>query len=65
MTSGRNRFLALNDITAYNNINAQMLNLDKFIAECVTERPRSMFIDDIDANRDVLSRERYAERECL
>lgn len=34
-----------------------MLNLDKFIAECVTERPRSMFIDDIDANRDELSRE--------
>ena len=39
-----------------------MLNLDKFIAECVTERPRSMFIDDIDANRDVLSREICGKR---
>lgn len=32
-----------------------MLNLDQFISKYVTKRPQSMFLPDIDANRDVLS----------
>ena len=34
-----------------------MLDLDKFISECVTERSESLFLKDIEANRDALSRE--------
>lgn len=31
-----------------------MLNLNQFIADCVTNRQRSLFADDIEANRDAL-----------
>lgn len=34
-----------------------MFDLDRFIAENVTEREQSLFLDDIEANRDVLRRE--------
>ena len=34
-----------------------MFNLDKFIADSVIFRPVSMFADDIEANKDILSRE--------
>ena len=32
-----------------------MFNLDKFIAQHVTKREHSMFLDDIEANREILS----------
>lgn len=33
-----------------------MFNLNKFIADSVTFRPMSMFVDDIEANRETLMR---------
>ena len=32
-----------------------MFNLNQFISDYVTKRPRSMFLDDIEQNRDLLS----------
>jgi len=34
-----------------------MFNLDKFISDFVTKCPVSMFAPDIEANKDILSRE--------
>jgi hypothetical protein len=34
-----------------------MFNLDKFIADNVTFRPQSMFLKDIESNRETLTRE--------
>lgn len=34
-----------------------MFNLDKFIADNVTFRPVSMFVPDIEANKDTLTKE--------
>lgn len=42
-----------------------MFNLDKFIADCVTKRPQSMFAADIEANRDMLSREINDKKVCV
>ena len=41
-----------------------MFNLDKFIADSVILRPVSMFAADIEANRDVLTRE-IKIRQCV
>lgn len=42
-----------------------MFNLDKFISDCVTSRPQSMFLDDIEANRDALSHEIKDKNVCV
>lgn len=42
-----------------------MFNLDKFIADCVTFRPVSMFAADIEANRDSLIREIKGKKICV
>ena len=42
-----------------------MFNLDKFIADSVTKRPVSMFAADIEANKDVLSREIKDKKVCV
>ncbi len=42
-----------------------MFNLDKFISDSVTFRPRSMFLDDIEANRDTLTREIKDKKVCV
>ena len=42
-----------------------MFNLDKFIADCVTKRPQSMFAADIESNRDMLSREINDKKVCV
>lgn len=42
-----------------------MFNLDKFIAECVTLRPKSMFAMDIDANKEKLSEEIEGASICV
>ncbi len=42
-----------------------MRNLELFIKEFVTKRPQSMFISDIEANRDVLSREIKDKSVCV
>ena len=34
-----------------------MFNLDKFISDSVTFRPVSMFVPDIEANKDTLTKE--------
>lgn len=33
-----------------------MFNLDSFISKYVTKRPRSMFLEDIENNRELLSK---------
>ena len=42
-----------------------MFNLDKFIAESVTKRPVSMFAADIEANKDILTREIKGRKVCV
>lgn len=42
-----------------------MFNLDKFIADSVTSRPRSMFLDDIETNREILTREIKDKKVCV
>ena len=42
-----------------------MFNLDKFIADCVTFRPVSMFAADIEANKEVLTREIKGKKVCV
>ena len=42
-----------------------MFNLDTFIAENVTKRQASLFIADIEANKDVLSREIKCKKICV
>ena len=42
-----------------------MFNLDKFIADSVTFRPVSMFAPDIEANKEVLSREIKGKKVCV
>ena len=42
-----------------------MFNLEKFIAESVTFRPKSMFAQDIDANKEQLSREIEGKSVCV
>lgn len=42
-----------------------MFNLDKFIADSVTKRPVSMFAEDIEANREELSREIKDKKVCV
>lgn len=41
-----------------------MFNLDKFIADSVTFRPQSIFLKDIEANKETLTREIKGEN-CL
>lgn len=42
-----------------------MFNLDKFIADSVTKRPVSMFAEDIEANKETLSREIKDKKVCV
>ena len=42
-----------------------MFNLDKFIADSVTFRPQSMFAPDIEANKQMLSREIKDKKICV
>ena len=42
-----------------------MFNLDKFIAESVTFRPVSMFAADIEANKEILTREIKGKKVCV
>ncbi|MBD5390247.1 UDP-N-acetylglucosamine 4,6-dehydratase [bacterium] len=42
-----------------------MFNLDKFISDCVTFRPQSMFIADIEANASVLTSEICGKSVCV
>ena len=42
-----------------------MFNLDKFIADSVTSRPLSMFAKDIEANKDILTREIKGKPACI
>lgn len=42
-----------------------MFNLEKFIADSVTHRPESMFAVDIEANREVLTREIKGKTVCV
>ena len=42
-----------------------MFNLDKFIADSVTKRRVSMFVDDIEANREELTREIKDKKVCV
>lgn len=42
-----------------------MFNLEKFIADSVTYRPESMFAADIEANREVLTREIKGKTVCV
>ena len=42
-----------------------MFNLDRFILENVTSRSISLFYEDIEANRDVLSREIKDKKVCV
>lgn len=42
-----------------------MFHLDKFIADSVTKRPVSMFAADIEANRDMLTREIKNKKVCV
>ena len=42
-----------------------MFNLDKFIADSVTKRPVSMFAADIEANKDILSKEIRSKKVCV
>ena len=42
-----------------------MFNLDKFIADSVTKRPVSMFAEDIEANKETLSKEIKDKKVCV
>ena len=42
-----------------------MFNLEKFIADSVTFRPQSMFLKDIEANRETLTREIKDKKVCV
>lgn len=42
-----------------------MFNLDKFIADSVTKRPVSMFVPDIEANKDTLTKEIKDKNVCV
>jgi FlaA1/EpsC-like NDP-sugar epimerase len=42
-----------------------MFNLDKFISDSVTKRPVSMFVEDIEANKDELTREIRNKKICV
>lgn len=42
-----------------------MFNLEKFIADCITKRPASMFAADIEANRDILIQEIRNKKVCV
>jgi len=42
-----------------------VFNLDKFIADSVTFRPQSMFLKDIEANRETLTREIKGKKVCV
>lgn len=42
-----------------------MFNLDKFIADSVTKRPVSMFAEDIEANKEALTREIKDKKVCV
>ena len=42
-----------------------MFNLDKFISDRVTFRPVSMFVGDIEANKDTLTREIKGKKVCV
>ena len=42
-----------------------MFNLDKFIADSVTFRPVSMFVADIEANRETLTKEITGKKVCV
>lgn len=42
-----------------------MFNLEKFIAESITQRPTSMFAQDIEANREKLSQEIRGKSVCV
>ena len=42
-----------------------MFNLDKFISDSVTFRPVSMFVGDIEANKDTLTREIKGKKVCV
>ena len=42
-----------------------MFNLDKFIADSVTKRPVSMFADDIEANKEALTKEIKDTKVCV
>ena len=42
-----------------------MFNLDKFISDSVTFRPRSMFLPDIEANREKLTQEIKGKKVCV
>ena len=42
-----------------------MFNLDKFIADSVTFRPVSMFTQDIEANKEILTREIKGKKVCV
>ena len=42
-----------------------MFNLDKFIADCVTKRPVSMFAADIEANKEMLTKEIKDKKVCV
>ncbi len=42
-----------------------MFNLDKFISDCVTFRPVSMFVPDIEANKETLTKEIMGKKVCV
>lgn len=42
-----------------------MFNLDKFISDSVTFRPQSMFLKEIEANRETLTREIKGKKVCV
>ena len=42
-----------------------MFNLDKFIADSVTFRPVSMFVPDIEANKETLTKEIKDKKVCV
>ena len=42
-----------------------MFNLDKFISDCVTKRPVSMFATDIEANKEKLTEEIKGKKVCV
>lgn len=42
-----------------------MFNLNKFISDCITMRPTSLFADDIESNKDILQREIGGKSVCV
>ena len=42
-----------------------MFNLDKFISDSVTYRPASMFLPDIEANKETLTKEIKGKKVCV